>query len=181
MSKTSTLFLCALAFAGATQGSAAERAFSLELGLARPTSDLKEYNNGTTGLALGGAFQVDLGDGHLLRPRISLTRFQETTGYYALSQAALAVDYLYFLEGRAERGFYVDGGLGIASNRYTCSTNPIYAQADERPVFSVGAGYQFNRAWGVEFRASASKFTDRTTVNAVSNVQFLDVLATYRF
>lgn len=181
MTKTSTLFLCALAFAGATQGHAGQSAFSLELGLARPTSDLKVYTNSTTGLALGGACHVDLGDGHVIRPRISLTRFRETSGYYALNQSALAADYLYFFEGRAETGFFAGGGLGIASNRYTSGAAPAYAQSDERPVFSVSAGYQFNHAWGVEFRASASKFTDRSTVNAVSNVQFMDVLATYRF
>jgi hypothetical protein len=84
-----------------------------------PLGDLKTYVDKNPGMGLGVQGTFDLGNGHMLRPRLDYSIFQQATIAAAkqnVSYLSLGGDYLYFIAGKPE-GLYLTAGL--AAVRWT--------------------------------------------------------------
>lgn len=198
-----SLALVGLAALTAPALQAAGPTFGLQAGLALPSGDLKDTFDSVARINLGLHMNVDLGQGHVLRPRLERTAFgkSETTTNLVGSRrderrAALTTfgaDYLYHLEGQTSRGLYALAGAGLCSSKLTREVHitSILGTADEahtfnstKPYFCFGAGYQFNKHWGTEVRMNFAKHHTSATATlpeVSGNLNTLNVMATFRF
>lgn len=182
MQRNIILPLLALALAGGSLKAGDGLSFGLQAGLSQANGDLKS-SAGSRGTALGGGLNLtyDLGEGHLLRPRMDYTRYKRSpdqplydeedgslvgTGSVQLSNLSAGLDYLYFIKGKAE-GFYLTGGL--SANRWkanaTASNDVASASASSTTTrfgFAAGVGYQVNNWVGMETRFTSTQFGKRS-------------------
>lgn len=74
---------------------------------------------------------------------------------------SLGVDYLFYLEGRRDRGIYLGVGPELVQNRVTLEDpgriDGAYSQL--ALGLNVSAGYQLNRHWQVELSGRTSRFS----------------------
>jgi hypothetical protein len=150
--------------------------FAVSLDL--PTNGLKSDTNDKIGA--GAAFQVtfDLGAGHAIRPQFDVHVFQvaeykqpgsdyrENTN---LVNVGIGADYLYYFNGRTNKGLYAIGGLSFENwqvefNTFDKSGNGTtnYTQRTTHRKSSLGGalglGYQVNTWFGVEARYAYSQY-----------------------
>lgn len=120
-----------------------------------PLADLRNYVDSKPGPGIGIHGTFDLGDGHMVRPRLDYTIYPEAafaTVKQTASHVSLGVDYLYFLAGRPER-LYLTGGL--AAMRWSFETNAPGLKTSGHTIklgFAAGVGYQWNTTLGTEAR-----------------------------
>ena len=115
-------------------------------------------------MSLGGGAHgtIDLGYGHMIRPRLDYTLFPEATVKAIKSKfndLSLGADYLYFISGKPE-GLYVTGGLAL--HRWTVDRTEAglsYSGTSNKPGFAAGAGYAFNASFGAELRFLSTKYS----------------------
>ena len=102
----------------------------------------------------------DLGDGHMLRPRLDYSVFPEAS-FGSLKQSAwdlsLGGDYLYFVSGKPE-GLYVTGGLAVVRWSFERDYSGTKVTANTTKLgLAAGVGYQWNATVGTELRYTYSK------------------------
>jgi len=125
------------------------------------------------GFGLGVQGSYGLGHGQALVPRLDFLHETDsaTSGGASLDATAnvigVGVDYDYFTGGRAGRGLFVLGGLGLASGnlKVTASAPGFYGSATSNQLvgyYEVGAGYQFTRHLGAELLYKGLNFRDVT-------------------
>ena len=157
---------------------AEETRFGVQLQVASPRGDLKQFVDGNLGPGLGLHATLDLGDGQLLRPRLDYTSLPEAT-FGARRQRAtslsLGSDYLFFVEGKPE-GLYF--ALGLAAMHWSLQTTQATGQtttASTRSGLSFGIGYLWTETLGTELRYGHSR------VSQVFSASTLQAEVTLRF
>ena len=148
-----------------------------EAGLGGLRGGLGNFESVAGGLGGSLCLLVDLGDGHLLRPRVSdwvFIRSQQmgnptdtTTISHTADLAAIGLDYLFLPDGNVNSGLYLVGGAGLSRNRVSLDLPVPQTQTyalfhvsgtSTKPCFDLGVGYQFNSVAGMEFRYEASRW-----------------------
>lgn len=121
-----------------------------------PLGDLKEYVDSKPGPGFGIHGTFDLGDGHMLRPRLDYSLFPEAS-FATIKQTATSLslggDYLYFIAGKPE-GLYLTAGLAAVRWSLQRKDAGISDTTNNTTKFGVaaGVGYQWNATVGTEAR-----------------------------
>ena len=158
--------------------SAVDTSFGLQGAVMEPLGNLKTLTGNSLGFGLAATLTVDLGGGRTVRPRMDYLSYPGRVGYFRLEQFSGGADYVYFTEGRSSHGLYYVAGAGIANNNYE-TFQPSFARAYTNPYLALGAGYQLNADWGVEFRFSSSRYTDQN--GNASPINAFGIAGTVRF
>jgi hypothetical protein len=131
-----------------------------------PTGDLKTAVDSKLGVGGGAHATFDLGDGHMIRPRIDYTFFPEATVSTIrnkVNDLSLGADYLYFLEGKPT-GVYLTGGLSLNHWKVDASSSlGSFSGSSNKLGVAAGAGFNFNRTFGAELRFITSKYGSGST------------------
>jgi len=136
-----------------------------------PLGDLKDFVDSKPGPGFGVHGTFDLGDGHMLRPRLDYTIFPEAS-FATIKQTATSLslggDYLYFIAGKPE-GFYLTAGL--AAMRWSFEVkNPFVGDVTSHTTklgLTAGAGYQWNATVGTEARFVRSRIARDFQANSL--------------
>lgn len=135
-----------------------------------PLGDLKDYVDSKPGPGVGIHGTFDLGDGHMLRPRLDFSVFPEAA-FATLKQTATNVslggDYLFFLAGKPE-GLYFT--VGLAAVRWSFETKVGTAKTTSTTTkvgLAAGAGYQWNATLGTEARFVHSRIASGFRADAL--------------
>jgi hypothetical protein len=142
----------------------------------QPGGDLKADTNDKTGGGLSFILPVNLGGGHVLRPRFDVNVYRISDhGRYSddyreevdFTAASLGVDYLFYVQRRYQ-GFYLSAGLNVTrwGLQYTTRdrhgsglhTTSDYERNSTNLGAALGVGYQFNRWFGLELRAVGADY-----------------------
>lgn len=160
MIRTTRLALGALLLAG-TLAQAEEPRFGVQVHGNIPTGDLKDAVDSKLGVGGGAQVTFDLGDGHMLRPRLDYTFFPEATVKAIrnkVNSLAIGADYQWFPAGRPE-GLYVTGGLALHHWKAEGSVGGLsFSETSNKPGFAAGVGFNFNPSFGAELRAVSTKY-----------------------
>jgi hypothetical protein len=120
---------------------------------------------------------IQVGHGWVIRPRLDFggwegeNRLHQGGAYRENVRANIfgaGADVLFFPGGNSARGLFLSGGLGAQRWELTYKAAdkpaglPTYATEQKvnktSPALALGAGYQFNRTFGLEFRAMTSEY-----------------------
>ncbi len=143
-----------------------------------PLRDLKAYVDSKPGPGIGIHGTFDLGDGHMLRPRLDYSVFPEVTlaGIKRnVSSISLGCDYLYFIAEKPE-GFYFI--LGLAAANWSFDTKNDVSNITTKTTklgLAAGGGYQWNATVGTDLRWL------HTSVSSQFNADALQAGVTVRF
>ncbi len=172
--------------------------FGLQLHGNLPMGDLKVATDSKPGIGGGAHMTIDLGDGHMLRPRLDYVVYPENssfadlslgasaTGKNKVSDASLGMDYVYDFGGK-EGGFYLTAGLAWhrwkAEYDYSVKVGAVTLSGTSNSTsskvgFAAGAGFNFNPSFGVEARYVATKFAQGNEDRTAGSIQ---LAALYRF
>lgn len=151
------LVLAPLALAAAPLA-AQDAAFGIQAGVNFPQSDLKDFVDNKLGFTVGANAMVDLGSGHVIRPRVDYGSYSSSFsdpvfgGDHKVKALSLGADYLYFPAQRMEQ-FYVTAGLAAQNTKVEGDFG-----SDNKTAFAwaAGAGWQFTDAVGAELRYTSS-------------------------
>ena len=156
MQTLSRLTLATLAAAALSLGAEAPR-YGVQGLVNIPLGDLKDYVDSKPGPGIGVHGTFDLGDGHMLRPRLDFSVFPEAS-FASLTQTAsslsLGGDYLYFIVGKTE-GLYLTGGLSAMRWSREKKNEPVLGNTTSNTTkfgLAAGVGYQWNATVGTEAR-----------------------------
>ena len=120
-----------------------------------PLTSLKDYVDSKPGPGLGVHGTYDLGDGHMLRPRLDYTAYPEAAFGSIKRKAStlgLGGDYLFFISGKPE-GLYLT--LGVAGSRWSFSTTggaTTLPSSTTKIGLTGGVGCQWSATLGTELR-----------------------------
>ena len=120
-----------------------------------PLGDLRDYVDNKPGPGIGVHGTFDLGDGHMLRPRLDYSAFPEAS-FDTIKQTATTIslggDYLYFIAGKPE-GLYLTAGLAVVHWSFE-HKDPLIKLTNSTTKFGLaaGVGYQWNATVGTEAR-----------------------------
>ena len=135
-----------------------------------PLGDLKDYVDSKPGPGVGIHGTFDLGDGHMVRPRLDYSVFPEAS-FAAIKQNAsylsLGGDYLYFIAGKPE-GLYLTGGL--SAMRWSFEHKDAVSKVSSNTTklgFAAGVGYQWNATVGTEARWIQSRVASDFQVDSL--------------
>ena len=143
-----------------------------------PLGDLKTYLDNNLGIGLGIQGTFDLGSGHMLRPRLDYSFYQQAymaTAKQSASYFSLGGDYLYFITGQPE-GLYVTAGLSVmrwSFQHQDPGTN--LPNGTTKSGAAAGLGYQWDYNIGAEVRWLHSSISDRFRADS------LQAAVTFRF
>ncbi|WP_243288364.1 outer membrane protein [Geothrix terrae] len=136
-----------------------------------PLGDLKDYVDSKPGPGIGVHGTFDLGDGHMLRPRLDYSVYPESS-FGSLKQDAnnlsLGGDYLYFIAGKPE-GLYLTAGLSAMRWSFEVK-DPVLGDTTSHTTklgLAAGAGYQWNATVGTEARFIHSRITSQFQADAL--------------
>jgi hypothetical protein len=135
-----------------------------------PLSDLKDYADSKPGPGIGVHGTFDLGDGHMIRPRLDYSVFPEAsfaTVKQTASYLSLGGDYLYFIAGKPE-GLYLTGGL--SAMRWSFEHKDALAKVTSNTTklgVAAGVGYQWNATVGTEVRWMHSRVASEFQADAL--------------
>jgi hypothetical protein len=141
--------------------------FGLQGGVVYGTSDtFKYFSDKKMGFTIGGQVTRDLRTPlQRLRARVDLTTLPKATVRTGsgpgrledntITGLAAGLDYLHFLQDGPE-GLYLAGGLAVFNWKQDSSLTG--ATTSLNPGIAAGAGWQFNRDWSVEVRATWSRW-----------------------
>ncbi|WLT31406.1 outer membrane beta-barrel protein [Geothrix sp. PMB-07] len=151
-----TSFFATLTLLTATASLQAEAPRYGVQGLANiPLGDLKTYVDSKPGPGFGIHGTFDMGEGHMLRPRLDYSVFPEasfTTVKQNASSFSLGGDYLYFIAEKPE-GLYVTLGLSAVRWSFEHKDAAIDTTTHTTKVgLAAGVGYQWNATLGTEVR-----------------------------
>lgn len=135
-----------------------------------PLGDLKTYVDSKPGPGIGVHGTFDLGDGHMLRPRLDYSVFPEAS-FASVKQTAsnlsLGGDYLYFIAGKPE-GLYLTGGLSAVRWSFEHKDALSKVSSDTTKFgLAAGMGYQWNATVGTEARFLHSRVSSDFQANAL--------------
>lgn len=135
-----------------------------------PLGDLKTYVDSKPGPGIGVHGTFDLGDGHMLRPRLDFSVFPEAS-FATIKQTATSLslggDYLYFLAGKPE-GLYLTGGLSAIRWSFETKVGSFKSTSATTKVgLAGGVGYQWNATLGTEARFVHSRIASDFQANAL--------------
>ncbi len=155
--KRLALMLAPLALAAAPLA-AQDAHFGIQAGVNFPQSDLKEFIDNKLGITVGAHVAVDLGSGHVIRPRLDYAFYSASVSNPLFTDDRKAktlfvgADYLYFPAQRME-GFYATAGIGAQNTKVEDFTG-----SDSKTAFAwaVGGGWQITDAVGAELRYTSS-------------------------
>lgn len=127
-----------------------------------PLGDLKDYVDSKPGPGVGIHGTFDLGEGHMLRPRLDFSVFPEAS-FATLKQTAtnlsLGGDYLYFIAEKPE-GLYFTAGLAAMRWSFETKVDTTKTTSTTTKIgVAAGAGYQWNATVGTEVRYVHSPIT----------------------
>jgi len=155
--KTSSLAALALLAAAALSLRAEAPRYGVQGLVNIPMGDLKDYVDSKPGPGVGIHGTFDLGDGHMLRPRLDYSVFPEAS-FATLKQTATSLglggDYLYFIAGKPE-GLYLTGGMAAIRWSLEEKNDPILGNTKRSTTklgLAAGVGYQWNATVGTEAR-----------------------------
>ena len=136
-----------------------------------PLGELKDYVDSKPAAGVGVHGTFDLGDGHMVRPRLDYSIYPEAALLATKQKASnfgLGGDYLYFIAEKPE-GLYFTGGLAVMRWVFE-QTEPVATSSNTTKLaLTLGLGYQWNATVGLEARYLRSR---------VSSVFSSDVLQT---
>jgi hypothetical protein len=165
MIRTSRL-VAALAFAlAASLARAEDPRFGVQVHGNIPIGDLKDAVDSKLGVGGGAHVTFDLGDGHLIRPRLDYIFFPEATFNSGsasvknkVNDLSAGADYLYFLSGKPE-GLYFTGGLSFNHWKVeTTAAGVSLSDTSNKLGLAAGVGFHFNASFGAEVRFTTSKY-----------------------
>ena len=135
-----------------------------------PLGDLKTYVDSKPGPGFGVHGTFDLGDGHMLRPRLDYSVFPEAS-FASVKQTATSLslggDYLYFVAGKPE-GLYLTGGLSAIRWSFETKVGTFKSTSDTTKFgLAGGVGYQWNATVGTEARFVHSRIASDFQANAL--------------
>jgi len=135
-----------------------------------PLGDLKDFVDSKPGPGVGVHGTFDLGDGHMVRPRLDYSVYPEAT-FGSLKQSAsnlsLGGDYLYFIAGKPE-GLYLTAG--ISAVRWSFETKDAFSKVSSDTTklgLAAGVGYQWNATVGTEARYLHSRIASGFQADAL--------------
>jgi len=122
--------------------------------------------DGKTGFGLGLNFPVDLGNGHVFRPKVDYIAFnRETMGITSKSDTiSVIADYNYYFAGQRQ-GAYLIAGLGYNSTKREIS-GTVYglkASVDATTsglAYNFGLGFAFNKTVALELKYMGADLPD---------------------
>lgn len=161
---------------------AQELRYGVQIHVSSPMGDLKTAVDSKPGLGGGVHMTVDLGQGHVLRPRLDYLAFPDATVYSAknrVNELSLGVEYLYMLEGRT--GFYVLGGLSGNKWKFDeeSTVSGTFSTSTTKLGYALGAGFAFNETLNLEVRFTTTQLDSRSVSN--QNANAFELGALYRF
>ncbi|MFZ1375257.1 MAG: outer membrane beta-barrel protein [Geothrix sp.] len=135
-----------------------------------PLGDLKSYVDSKPGPGIGVHGTFDLGDGHMVRPRLDYSIYPEAsfaTVKQTASYLSLGGDYLYFIAGKPE-GLYLTAGLAAIrwSFEHKDPTSKVSSNTTKAGL-AFGVGYQWNATVGTEARWLHSQVASGFTADAL--------------
>ena len=143
-----------------------------------PQDDLKTYLDNNLGIGIGVHGTFDLGNGHMLRPRLDYSLYQQASMAsvkQSASYLSLGGDYLYFIAGQPE-GYYVTAGL--SAMRWSLQhQDPGTDLTNATTKFgeAAGIGYQWDYNIGTEVRWGHSSVSNNFRADS------LQAAVTFRF
>ena len=200
-----TLWRIAAAFAltlAITPASAAEVHAGWEAGVGLMRESLGNFKPAAGAPGLGLCLLIDLGEGHLLRPKVSdwlfsrrqmmgdpnaLVRYSHTAAF-----TSAGVDYVFIPGGNVNMGFYLVIGAGVSRNRMSLDL-PVpgtegasmfhVSGTSTKPVYDLGWGYQHNAMLGTEIRYETSRWVSPADQAGTQtfNINMLKATLTMRF
>ncbi|MFN7958195.1 MAG: outer membrane beta-barrel protein [Holophagaceae bacterium] len=135
-----------------------------------PLGDLKTYVDSKPGPGIGVHGTFDLGDGHMVRPRLDYSVYPEATFATVkrtASYLSLGGDYLYFIARKPE-GLYLTGGLAVI--RWSFEDKDLSTKVSSHTTkagLAFGVGYQWNATVGTEARWMHSQVASGFTADAI--------------
>lgn len=136
-----------------------------------PEGDLKDYLDSKPGPGVGVHGTFDLGDGHMLRPRLDYGVYPEAsfaTVKRAANTLSLGGDYLYFIAGKPE-GLYLTAGLAAVRWSFEVK-DPAFGNMTSHTTkagLAMGVGYQWNATVGTEARFIHSRISGQFQADAL--------------
>lgn len=135
-----------------------------------PLGDLKTYVDSKPGPGVGIHGTFDLGDGHMLRPRLDYSVYPEAS-FASIKRTAsnlsLGGDYLYFIAGKPE-GLYLTAGLSIMRWSLEAKDDTFKTTlVTTKFGLAAGVGYQWNATVGTEARLVHSRVDRDFQANAL--------------
>jgi opacity protein-like surface antigen len=170
LSRISLAAIAALSLSGVAQ--AQDVNFGAQVILSQPQGDLGDSDlmDGKMGFGLGFHALVDLKGGHAIVPRLDYVTYKRSEAVlgvdfdYKANILTLGADYNYYINGKANEGFYVLAGLGFASGKFEMTNSFMSAlnvsSSKSTLYFQVGAGYMFTPNVGAELRYQSAQFSD---------------------
>ena len=159
MQTLSRLTLAILAAAALSLGAEAPR-YGVQGLVNIPLGDLKDYVDSKPGPGIGIHGTFDLGDGHMLRPRLDYSVYPEASFASVkrtASNLSLGGDYLYFIAGKPE-GLYLTAGLSVMRWSLESKPDTLNRTRDTTKFgLAAGVGYQWNATVGTEARLVHSR------------------------
>ena len=168
--KTSSLqILAILAAAGVSLREYAPR-FGVQVVVIGPMGYLTTYVDSKPGPGIGVHGTFDLGDGHMVRPRLDYSIYPEAsfaTVKQTASYLSLGGDYLFFIAGKPE-GLYLTAGLSAIRWSFE-HKDPIsnVSSNTTKAGLAFGVGYQWNATVGTEARWLHSQVASGFTADAL--------------
>ncbi len=165
------LVLAPLALAAAPLA-AQDAHFGVQAGINIPQSDLKDFVDNKLGFTVGANATVDLGSGHVIRPRVDYGFYSASvsnplfTDDRKVKALSIGADYMYFPAERME-GFYATAGLGAQNTKIEDVTGSDNKTA---LAWAIGGGWQFSDLLGAELRYTSShpKFGQTFKADAIN-------------
>lgn len=161
MASRSALLACTLAVLPAlASDSTSFTAFGIQAHIAHPTGGLGSNDNldRKTGLGLGLQMPIELGDGHVLRPKVDFLSYnRDDSGIrYKVESLSLLLDYNFFPEFRREGAYFI-AGAGLHSTRRDATrtfagTAVSASDSGSGFAYNVGLGYAFNPNVALELK-----------------------------
>jgi opacity protein-like surface antigen len=124
-----------------------------------PLRDLKTFVDNKPGAGFGVHGTIDLGDGHMVRPRLDYSFYSEasistssSTVRQSASNLSLGGDYLYFIAGKPE-ALYLTVGVSAVRWSFEHKDQASDVTSDTTKFgMAGGVGYQWNATVGTEVR-----------------------------
>ena len=173
-----------------------------EAGIGIMREDLGNFKPEAGAPGVGLSLIIDLGDGHLLRPKVNDWLFNRRQmmgdpnapvkiGHTA-DLLSLGLDYLYIPEGNVNLGYYLIVGAGLSRNRMALDLPVPGSQGtamfhvsgtSTKPTYDLGWGYQFNSMVGTEIRYETSRWVSPVDQAGTQtfNINTLKGTFTFRF
>ena len=163
--------------------------WGVQVGVAFPTTKtFKYFSDHSTGFVIGGQATWDWQVDKRWRARLDYTAFPKATvsslaGLKAQEGNTITgltggIDYMYFWSGKPE-DFYTVVGVSLAHWSQDASTTG--SKTDTSLGLAAGAGWQFNKAFGLEARATWSRWETNIEPRTIHNAGTLNLEASYRF